>query len=493
MRGRAGFAAHDAFDFPAEWDVAASASGGSSAEMDVPEKTEIARRHRGRVALVDQLRTVVRHLGHRLRRETDSPDRLSDALFGRLESVVRRVAQAEYAYEKFDEVHDWPFECLSMQALDLLNLELLEETVALVRQLDAELGFELVLASEASYGYNAQTRRFVDSRNGSWEVTPWMITQFPRVAKHIEELVVDGRVLRAWSEVYDRSSGRLLSVSALGEPFASIALKKEVAEQRRPRGSPPPEELQGDLPEKAPAAPELPIEAGGERRPDPHSLDEAALDASPSVPSVGSALPRVVGRESTAPSGVADIGSPRLPPTPTPQSAAAIPVSAALDPRAFRRNQWNSWEARSGSGKREAHVRVALLQMFVDITYAHPMMEACPSTWPFCPEVRTLLSERLKPRDLYEMLARATAGSGSEHLWTNGAPEPVQMMSWAEHRRRRVLERVIDSCEAFKVDLLVLPEYQFGRRRSSGCRTTWPASALQCLPGHLWIFARAPY
>jgi len=66
MRGRAGFVAHDAFDFPAEWDVAASATGGSSAEMDVPEKTEIARRQRRRVGLVDQLRTVVRHLGHRL-------------------------------------------------------------------------------------------------------------------------------------------------------------------------------------------------------------------------------------------------------------------------------------------------------------------------------------------------------------------------------------------------------------------------------------------
>lgn len=70
-----------------------------------------------------------------------------------------------------------------------------------------------------------------------------------------------------------------------------------------------------------------------------------------------------------------------------------------------------------------------------------------------------MLSGQLEPGDLYEMLARATAGSGSEHLWKGGAPNPVQMMSWAEHRRRRVLERVIDSCEAFKVDLLVLPEY----------------------------------
>ena len=207
---------------------------------------------------------------------------------------------------------------------------------------------------------------------------------------------------------------------------------------------------------------------------------------------MGSALPRVVGRESTAPSGVADIGSPRLPPTPTPQSAAAIPVSAALDPRAFRRNQWNSWEARSGSGKREAHVRVALLQMFVDITYAHPMMEACPSTWPFCPEVRTLLSERLKPRDLYEMLARATAGSGSEHLWTNGAPEPVQMMSWAEHRRRRVLERVIDSCEAFKVDLLVLPEYSVRPETVEWLQNHLAGKRVAVLAGTFMDFRQSP-
>lgn len=492
MRGRAGFAAHDSFDFPAEWDVAASATGGLSAEMDVPGKTEIVRRQRGRVGLVDQLRTVVRHLGHRLRRETDSPDQLSADLYGLLESVVRRVARAEYAYEQFEEVLDWPFECLSTQALDLLNLELLEATATLVRQLDAELGFELVLASEASYGYNAQTRRFFDSRSGSWEVTPWMITQFPRVAKHIEEVVVDGRVLRVWTEVYDRSSGRLLSVSTLGEPFASIALKKEAAEQRRPSSSPPPEELRGDLPDKAPAAPEPPIEEASERRPDPQSPDDAALDACPSVSSVGSALSRAVGKERTAPSGVADIGSLRLPPTPAPQSAAAPPVFAALDARAFRGNQWNSWEARSGSGKREAHVRIALLQMFVDITYAHPMMEACPSTWPFCPEIRTLLSEQLKPRDLYEMLARATAGAGSEHLWTNVAPEPVQMMSWAEHRRRRVLERVIHSCEAFKVDLLVLPEYSVRPETVEWLKNLLAGKRVAVLAGTFMDFRQSP-
>lgn len=130
--------------------------------------------------------------------------------------------------------------------------------------------------------------------------------------------------------------------------------------------------------------------------------------------------------------------------------------------------------------------------MFLDITYAHPMMEACPSTWPFCPEARTLLSGQLEPGDLYEMLARATAGSGSEHLWKGGAPNPVQMMSWAEHRRRRVLERVIDSCEAFKVDLLVLPEYSVRPETVEWLKNLLAGKRVAVLAGTFMDFRQSP-
>jgi DNA primase catalytic core len=492
MRSHVGFAALDAFDFPAEWNVAASASADSSAAMNESERIEGANRQRGRVGLVDQLRTVVRRLGHRLRRESSSQSRLSDGLYGLLESVVRGVAQAEFAYEQFDEMLDWPFECLSNQALGLLNLELLETTATLVRQLDAELGFELVLASEASYGYNAQTRRFVDSRNGTWEATPWMITQFPRHAKHVEETVVDGRIRRNWSEVYDRSSGRLLSVAALGEPFASIALKKEAVEPGVSSGEFSPAELHGTLPGQALAAHGLPSERGGERPLHLAHPGEAGSEAAPSVSVGGPANPDAVSGEGAAEERADNPDSTPPPPTPTIAPATAHSSPAAFDPRSFRNNQRLSWEARSGSSKRAAHVRIALLQMSLDITYSHPMMEACPSQWPFCPETRARLSEQLEPRDLYEMLARATTSSGSEHHWKGGSSDPVLMMSWAEHRRRRVLERVIDSCEAFKVDLLVLPEYSVRSETVDWLKTYLAGKRVAVLAGTYMEFRQSP-
>jgi len=492
MRSHADFAVLDAFDFPAEWNVAVPARNGSSAEINESEQPEEPNRQRGRVGLVDQLRTVVQYLGHRLRRENSSPSRLSDDLYGLLETVVRGVAQAEYAYEQFDETLDWPFDCLSNQALNLLNLELLETTATLVRQLDAELGFELVLASESSYGYNGQKRRFVDSRNGTWEVTPWMITQFPRQTKHIEETVADGRVRRIWSEVYDRSSGRLLSVAALGEPFASIALKKEIAVPIVSSDELNPVKQRDGALLEVRAAHLLPSEEKGERLlglPIPGEASSEAISSDSLVdPSIADAL----GSESSAGGHVDSSDSTSRSSTPAPSPVAAHSSHAAVDPRAFRNNQRLSWETRSGSSNRKSHVRVALLQMSLDITYSHPIMEVCPTQWPFCLEARSSLSEKLTPRDQYEMLARATASSGSEHHWKWGAPDPVQMMSWAEHRRRRVLERVIDSCEAFNVDLLVLPEYSVRSETVDWLKTHLAGKRVAVLAGTYMDFRQSP-
>nr|WP_255337233.1 toprim domain-containing protein [Pseudomonas aeruginosa] len=458
MRSQGGFESHDSFDFPAEWNVAASARGGSYSDVSEPEAAESSRRQPVRAVLIEKVRSVVRYLGHRLRREVSSPSRLSDELYHLLETIVRRVAQVEYSYEQSDEMLDWPFECLSNSALDLLNLELLELMTTFVRQLDAELGFEVVLAKEASYGYNGQTRRFVDSRNGSWEVTPWMISQYPpRNAKHIEEIVIDGRVRRIWSEVYDRGSGRLLSVSALGEPFASIAIEKAATESATFDDSAnhysPPEPLLDD------GAVTRNPEFEGNRE-TPHFRSEGEEASSSPVDSA--VFPRTPTPDDVAEEGGANVGS--KPPTAAPRSAETKRTSTDFDRRAFRNNQRLSWQARADASKRgAAHIRVALLQMSLDITYSHPLMEACPSRWPFSQEARARLTKELKPRELYEMLARATAGSGSEHQWKGGSPDPALMMSWAEHRRRRILERTIDSCEAFGVDLLVLPEYSVRR------------------------------
>ncbi|WP_161974642.1 CHC2 zinc finger domain-containing protein [Piscinibacter terrae] len=492
MRSHGSFEANFTFDFPAEWNVAALGRGDSDSAPDAADTAEDARLQRNRVGLLEQLRSVVRHLGHRLRREVNSLSRLSDDVYSLLETIVKRIAQAEYSYERSGEVLDWPFECVSNESLNLLDLDLLELTTALVRQLDAELGFEVVLAKESSYGYNAQTRRFVDSRNGHWEVTPWMISQFPRNAKHVEEVVLDGRVLRIWSEVYDRSSGRLLSVSALGEPFASIAIGKIATESK----------VSGEA-------------ISDDKVQEPTRSDDTPAQGAPNVDSGEASNTRIQGKTdrpaATAnlgdtdegahtPDHLAPIGAPQTLPPDTGANdrvAGDWPIDlprppSAIDIRSFRNHQRESWQTRSKESKREAHVRVALLQMSLDITYLHPMMEVCPSRWPVSKEAKNALTEKLEPKALYEMLASATVRSGSEHNWKGENSESPQMPSWAEHRRRRILERVVDCCEAFNVDLLVLPEYSVRRETVEWLKAFLANKNVSVLAGTYMEFRKDP-
>ncbi len=491
IRSQGSFETHHAFDFPAEWNIAAPPQTDSQPD---PINTSVvggARRQSARTGLVDQLRSLVRYLGHRLRRESTSPNRLSDGLYGLLETIVRKVAQAEHAHEQSDELLAWPFDCINNQALDVLDFDLLESTAAFVRQLDAELGFDVVLAKESSYGYNAQTRRFVDSRNGSWEATPWMISQFPRSAKHIEEMVLNGRILRIWSEVYDRDSSRLLSVSALGEPFASIAFEKSATDSTTPNDVVSGQTPQDDRSNNVPAA-QGPAKSVDDS-PQPQRLGEATTGAATPISIDSNATTRAPSsaiiaetKERSAVNAAVEAAPSADKPTNSQHK------SISFDARAFRNKQRLSWQTRSDSNKREAHIRIALLQMSLDITYKHPMMEACPSQWPFSNEAKTRLKEQLTPRDLYEMLARATAGTGSEHHWKMGTFDPVQMMSWAEHRRRRFLERVIDSCEAFKVDLLVLPEYSVRRETIEWLKVYLANKQVAVLAGTYMEFRQDP-
>lgn len=492
IRSQGSFETHHAFDFPTEWGIAAPAKADSQQDPIDSSVVGGARRQSVRTGLVDQLRSLVRYLGHRLRRENTSSSRLSDELYGLLEAIVRKVAQAENAHEQSDELLEWPFDCLNNQALDVLDFDLLESTATFVRQLDAELGFDVVLAKESSYGYNAQTRRFVDSRNGSWEATPWMISQFPRGAKHIEEMVLNGRILRIWSEVYDRDSSRLLSVSALGEPFASIAIEKSVTESTTSDDVVDDQTPRDGRSNSVPAT-QGPAAKSGDDSPQPQRLEEAETGTVTSI-SVESTVtihapssPTIGEMEKARTANIAVEAAPSAD-KPTDSTQA----TTSFDSRAFRNNQRQSWKTRSDSNKRAAHIRVALLQMSLDITYKHPIMEACPSQWPFSHDAKTRLKEHLVPRNLYEMLARATAGAGSEHHWELGSSDPVHMMSWAEHRRRRFLERVIDSCEAFKVDLLVLPEYSVRRETVEWLKLYLANKQVAVLAGTYMEFRQSP-
>lgn len=131
------------------------------------------------------------------------------------------------------------------------------------------------------------------------------------------------------------------------------------------------------------------------------------------------------------------------------------PMKAA---RSFREVQRTEWERRKNM-KNPAHVRVAILQWHLEPSFKHPIIEASPLNWPLGEIGKEFAEKTLKSAEqhpAYSKLLMAAAKSGCEKYWNI---EHLPLPSWAEHRRRKFLERAIDACEAFGVELLVLPEY----------------------------------
>lgn len=461
LRSHGSFERYGNFDFPESWGI--SSVPPKYLEGDAFSENKIT--PNVRVSLTEQCRRLIQHLGHRL--VPGNLEYLSDSLYEQLGVVAKTLASIDYHDTEADSFLEWPFEMLSNQCLNLLNLELLESVVLLVKQIDGELGFESVLVVEKSYGYNPQAKRFTDSRNGVRDVTPWMISQFPKFSKHIEEITEDGNFLRVWSEVFDRKTGKLLSVSALGEPFASIAIVK-------PKLSDPVElegveslstishlsdsddnGVSGSLQKLEPVLGSVPpvltqisvlnsrqdgdVVAGKEVQKDHLSEDD------PSVSAVKSSQ---------------DVNTPRV---------AGVGADASREANAFRKQQAEQWTRRGETCKPKGLVRIALLQADFDLTYKHPFVEACPTQWPFSVKVGDNISQasQAEPDSKFGRLFRAAERHNTAHLWT----KMERLSSWSEHRRRSILKRVIDSCQNFGVDLLVLPEYSVRRETIEWLKT----------------------
>jgi DNA primase catalytic core len=437
LRSHGSFEKYDSFDFPKDWEI----------EVGIPNSDSMGE---ARVSLVAQLRGLIQHLGHRISRESGSPDQLKDGLFGQLRDISRAIADAEAAEIDPASVLEWPFASIGTTTFPILNLDLLERVVEAIKQLDIALGLEVLLVQEYSYGFNAQTKRFADSRNGVNDVTPWMISQFPIRSKHVEEVSWEGRFQRIWSEVFDRRSGKLLSVSVLGEPFASIAIAKQVRLDIPDRQIRPTSDVLMEsqvLPNRVGSLGSM--RAAREDFDEKETSSQAADDQRDTVNTLTPGL--------DAAAHVSDLTS-----EPDAEDAGKREHAARVgrEAYAFRRKQFDSWEVRGNkASKQDGHVRVALLQANMDLTYRHPLVEACPKSWPFSSHAIKSVTQHLKSDETYGSLMNSSEKFESAHLWT-GAPDGVgRLPSWAEHRRQRILRRVIDSCEALKVDLLVLPEY----------------------------------
>jgi DNA primase catalytic core len=483
LRSHGEFERYANFDFPSDWGIPPSTLFSESTE----EKSATDDRSSSRVPLIEQLRGIVQRLGHRLRATNLADDatqwattdsalagdkHVSEELFGKLRSLAITIAQIESHSADDEAALEWPFDLVSSDCLELLSLELVESVAELIELLDRELNFETILVVEKAFGYNAQTRRFTDSRDGVRDVTPWMITQFPRNAKRIEEISDDGSFLRVWSEVFDRSNGKLLSVSALGEPFASIAVGKPLL----------------DIDSNVQASEENILNESVLVAPDKTDQGYAA----PTIPTSASdevSTPSEIPSENVqnAKDKHALVEATELPSRKTAQPLGSLEQRLQREVSAFRRQQAGLWSLRGEVRRPKGHIRIALLQADFDLTYKHPLVEACPTNWPFCAKVRDAVAQHLmsndKSRAKYEALLGAGGKPGGAYLWTGLEGKTPKLPSWSEHRRQAILRRVIDSCDEFGVDLLVLPEYSVRRETIEWLKTYLPNKRVSVLAG----------
>lgn len=453
LRSHGGFAKYEGFDFPIEWGIPTTTL--SSWLEDNPPTQQGHLTTSGmqeKAALLELLRRLVQQLGHRLRLDEEGHTQISESIGTQLKDIALALAGADLVDTADLDELNWPFCGLNERVFRILNLQLLERVCDLVRSLDSELGIKVVYVEEQSYGYNAQTRRFTDSRNRVWDIEPWMISQFPAQTRHVEERKKDRRVLRVWSEVYDVITDRLLSIAVLGEPFASIAISRSIANEaaamlpQRSHQAPADQSADIDTHLQSNASPALPDGAKV-------AIASSALKEVPLSIANASLIRSEPNQDSSpidsGPSHQTELGH---------KSPRSDDNSSSLKAvRSIREIQQTEWNRRKGM-KNPAHVRVAILQWHLEPSFKHPMVEANPLLhWPLSEIGKECAEKALKsaPHPAYSRLLKAAAKSGCEKYWNIEHPLP----SWAEHRRRKFLERAIGACEAFGVELLVLPEY----------------------------------
>jgi DNA primase catalytic core len=440
LRSHGGFAKYEGFDFPIEWGIPTSTL--FSWPEDNPPTQQGQRTASGmqeKTALLELLRRLVQQLGYRLRLDEKGHAQISESIGTQLKDIALALAGVDLIDAADLDQSDWPFWGLNERVFGLLNLPLLERVCDLVRLLDRELGIKVVYVEEQSYGYNAQTQRFTDSKSRIWDIEPWMISQFPAQARHVEECKKDRQVLRAWSEVYDVSTDRLLSIGVLGEPFASIAISRDITNK--------------DAADRATDIdPNLQSSTSSALLEGASAVTSSSLNAEPS-PIDNDSLVRNEPDQNSSPIDSAPRQKTVIEHKPSRLNDNSSSLKTA---RSFRELQRTEWDKRKDM-KNPAHVRVAILQWHLEPSFKHPMIEANPLNWPFSGIGKDCADKALKSSPpTYSKLLKAAAKSGCEQYWNIEHPD---LPSWAEHRRRKFLERAIDACEAFGVELLVLPEY----------------------------------
>ena len=246
----------------------------------------------------------------------------------------------------------------------------------------------------------------VDTNSGSYQFPSWRVSYARLPGERqagVEQLLVGERYVARWSQAI--LAGRLLGIGVVQPHLASLG-DLESSGPETPESARPPEgefTFGGSVPGLEAGSPQI--------KPHP-SLDtnttstELPFDSAPLEPKASTQI-----GQTTEPS-----------------------VSDPID--RIGQLQERSWASRPGKARR--HARVAFFQWELDQTYRHPIFDAC-----MC--------------DFSRAACLDAQGSGIKHpeKWN----EPGETPSCIEHRRRALLRAVLRACHAFKVDILLLPEY----------------------------------
>ena len=473
LRAHPEFTTVASFDFPAEWEIPSAPTleiQNTDAEgLPIPSLSESGEHS----SLLNLLRQLVKLLAHRMRSAEKEGSSLTENTVKRIKDLAIELAKLDSLDTEENINAAWPFVGVTSSVTSVLNIALLESVGYLVRELDAELLLQVLLVREQEYGFNAKTRRFTDSRNRTWELKPTMISQFPMRTRNIEEQHCDGRVLRVWTEVIDRKSGRLLSVAVLGDPFAAIAIAK------------PESTVTKDAPANAENQSKLSIPSDLMQS---ANIDEAELpqNATPTTSKIDNATDSVEKEREGTDTRIEEVN--QLNDHKNSGRQYRSDLHAGNLAHTFRRRQQDEWTKRANT-KNPAHVRVAVLQSRIDLTYEHPMCEASPKGWPLGESCKRSLLSALATSEssYYDALGKAVSKPGNGHLWDHS---DVSLPSWAEHRRRRFLERAINASEDFEVDLLVLPEYSVRPETVSWLRRYLAGKHVAVLAGTYMEFSK---
>lgn len=120
----------------------------------------------------------------------------------------------------------------------------------------------------------------------------------------------------------------------------------------------------------------------------------------------------------------------------------------------FEAEQRLAWYARAES-KSKSHMRVALFQFCVEESYSHPLVEVGLKGLRMPIWAQNDIQKTLRSDSKWKEIDKASKKRGSEASWVYSHG----VLSWPEHRRRRLLMQALESCHGLGVDLLILPEY----------------------------------